>query len=135
MGNILKCYDSWQFSTFSGYWRHLHWQKMSIHWKCQHSWTYIDWTCSEHENETNNCYSTWLPSFHQKIPKIRETTQELGCSHVTMFPVSFQFNFNFSSFFKPIDIIFWNMLLKCIPSLRFHKLNHISDGLKSFSLV
>ena len=70
-----------------GLWRKLHWQKMPIYWQCQHSWTYIDRTCSKHENEKDNYHSSRLFTFYQKISTIWKKTQDLVCSHVTVLPV------------------------------------------------
>merc|ERR1711990_83893 len=64
--------------------RNLHRQKMSLHWKRQYSRTYSHRNCQIIENEPNDRVKKRLSSFHQEISKIREKTQDLVRSHVSM---------------------------------------------------
>merc|ERR1712062_675072 len=78
-----ECWPGLQ-DTERGCRRNLHRQKMPLHWKRQYSRTYSHRNRQIIEDEPNDRVKKRLSSFHQEISKIREKTQDLVCSHVSM---------------------------------------------------
>lgn len=77
-----------------GYRRHLHWQEMSLHWKCLHSWPYSLWSV-QHALSMLQWFSIKLfPSQHH--PCFSYTNATLTSSSVCLNVARYAFYFNFT---------------------------------------
>lgn len=70
-----------------GYWGHIHWQEVSLHWQCKHQGSNLVRHSAKFEDEKNPCHQTRLPSLHQEVQSFWEETQEFSCSSFALFQV------------------------------------------------